>query len=55
LTASSIEQPQGDLIMSSLDEKLYKKALQIIEKNIANEQFDILFFSEELGVSRSVL
>ena len=44
-----------DLVMSSLDEKLYKKALQIIEKNISNEQFDILFFCEELGVSKSVL
>ncbi|PWG06737.1 hybrid sensor histidine kinase/response regulator transcription factor [Polaribacter aquimarinus] len=44
-----------DLIMSSLDEKLYKKALNIIEKNISNEQFDILFFCEELGVSKTVL
>ena len=54
LTSTSIEQ-QDDLIISSLDEKLYKKALQIIEKNIGNEQFDILFFCEELGVSKSVL
>lgn len=54
LTSTSIEQ-QEDVIISSLDEKLYKKALQIIEENISNEQFDILFFCEELGVSKSVL
>lgn len=49
-----IEQ-QDEIVMSSLDEKLYKKALLIVEKNISNEQFDILFFCEELGVSKSVL
>ena len=54
ITAHPLEQ-QGDVVMSSLDEKLYEKALQIIEKNISNEQFDILFFCEELGVSKSVL
>ena len=53
---NSIETLQpDDMVLSSLDEKLYKKALQIVEKNIGNEQFDILFFSEELGVSRTVL
>ena len=54
ITTHPIEE-QGDIEMSSLDEKLYKKALQIIENNISNEQFDILFFCEELGVSKSVL
>jgi signal transduction histidine kinase/ligand-binding sensor domain-containing protein/DNA-binding response OmpR family regulator len=54
LTSTSIEQPE-DLILSSLNEKLYKKAVQIIEKNISNEKFDIPFFCEELGVSKSVL
>ena len=38
-----------------MDEKLYKKALEIIEKNISNDDFDIPYFCEELGVSRSVL
>tara|TARA_R110002049_G_scaffold164173_2_gene330207 strand:- start:11799 stop:15851 length:4053 start_codon:yes stop_codon:yes gene_type:complete len=53
---NSIEtlQPE-DTVLSSLDEKLYGKALQIVEKNISNEQFDIPFFCEELGVSRTVL
>ncbi|ANW95850.1 hybrid sensor histidine kinase/response regulator [Wenyingzhuangia fucanilytica] len=44
-----------DLALSSLDEKLYQKALQLVEKNIGNEQYDVDTFSEELGVSRSVL
>ena len=44
-----------DIVLSSLDEKLYGKALGIVEKNISNEQFDIPFFCEELGVSRTVL
>ncbi|MFG6686819.1 two-component regulator propeller domain-containing protein [Mariniflexile sp. HNIBRBA6329] len=47
--------PAEDIALPSLDEKLYKKALQIIEKNIGNEQFDVLYFCEELGVSRTVL
>ncbi|TWO34584.1 response regulator [Seonamhaeicola sediminis] len=44
-----------DIKMSSLDETLYKKALDIIESNIGNYDFDIPFFCEELGVSKSVL
>ncbi|MFD0835629.1 two-component regulator propeller domain-containing protein [Mariniflexile aquimaris] len=47
--------PSEDISISSLDDKLYKKALQIVENNIGNEQFDVLFFCEELGVSRTVL
>ncbi|WP_445737021.1 hybrid sensor histidine kinase/response regulator transcription factor [Mariniflexile sp.] len=53
---NSIEALQpDDMVLSSLDEKLYIKALQIIENNIGNEQFDTHFFCEELGVSRSDL
>ena len=44
-----------DMVMSSLDEKLYKKALDIVNKNISNSDFDIPYFCEELGVSKSVL
>lgn len=46
---------QDEIIFSSLDEKLYSKAISIIETNIANEQFDIHLFCEQLGVSRTVL
>ncbi|WP_282041779.1 hybrid sensor histidine kinase/response regulator transcription factor [Winogradskyella flava] len=45
----------NEIIVSSLDEKLYKKALQIVENNIGNEQFDIPYFCSELGVSRTML
>jgi signal transduction histidine kinase/ligand-binding sensor domain-containing protein/DNA-binding response OmpR family regulator len=45
----------NEVIVSSLDEKLYKKALQIVEDNIGNEDFDILHFCSELGVSRTML
>lgn len=45
----------NEVIVSSLDEKLYKKALKIVETNIDNEQFDIPYFCAELGVSRTML
>ncbi|AJR04530.1 hybrid sensor histidine kinase/response regulator transcription factor [Siansivirga zeaxanthinifaciens] len=44
-----------DIQMSSLDETLYNKALDIIEQNISDYNFDIPFFCEALGVSKSVL
>ncbi|MFS4417609.1 two-component regulator propeller domain-containing protein [Maribacter sp. 2307ULW6-5] len=43
------------MAISSLDEKLLKKAINIVEDNIANNQFDIMAFSMELGVSRTLL
>lgn len=45
----------NNVLISSLDDKLYKKALKIIEDNISNENFDIPFFCSELGVSRTML
>ncbi|TXD50422.1 MULTISPECIES: hybrid sensor histidine kinase/response regulator transcription factor [unclassified Polaribacter] len=45
----------NEVILSSLDEKLYKSALEIVEANIANETFNIPFFCSELGVSRTML
>lgn len=45
----------SDLTVSSMDEKLLEKALQIVEENIDNEQFNIPAFSSELGVSRTML
>lgn len=44
-----------DMTVSSLDEKLFKKALDIVRENISNEQFNIPTFSAELGVSRTML
>jgi len=45
----------SEVTVSSIDEKLLEKALHIVENNISNEQFDITSFSEQLGVSRSLL
>ncbi|HSD06810.1 hybrid sensor histidine kinase/response regulator transcription factor [Flavobacterium sp.] len=45
----------SEITISSLDEELLKKAFKIVEDNISNEQFDIPFFSSELGVSRTML
>ncbi|WP_396600584.1 two-component regulator propeller domain-containing protein [Algibacter sp. R77976] len=44
-----------DVLVSSFDEKLYKKALKIVNNNIRNEDFDIPYFCSELGVSRTML
>ncbi|WP_299118788.1 hybrid sensor histidine kinase/response regulator transcription factor [uncultured Winogradskyella sp.] len=45
----------NEIMISSLDEKLYKKALQIVEDNIGNEEFDVQYFCTDLGVSRTML
>ncbi|WP_238474583.1 hybrid sensor histidine kinase/response regulator transcription factor [Maribacter algarum] len=45
----------NEIVVSSIDEQLLKKALQIVEDNVGNEQFDIPMFSSELGVSRTLL
>ena len=45
----------SEMTVSSVDEQLLKKAFQIVEENISNEQFDIPFFCSELGVSRTML
>lgn len=46
---------QSEVVISSLDEKLYKKAIEIVETNISNEEFDIHYFCSELGLSRTML
>lgn len=52
--SQSIIKP-SEITVSSLDEKLLKKALHIVEENLSNELFDIPTFCEELGVSRTML
>ena len=44
-----------DVSLTSLDQKLLEKAFQIVKENIANQEFNITQFSEDLGVSRSML
>lgn len=45
----------NEIVSSSLDEQLLRKAFKVVEDNISNEQFDIQFFCSELGVSRTML
>ncbi len=45
----------SEITVSSVDEQLLKKAFKVVEDNISNEQFDIPFFCDELGVSRTML
>ena len=45
----------NEVSIPSFDEKLFKKALQIVEDNISNERFNISSFCSELGVSRTLL
>ena len=45
----------NELTVSTLDENLLKKAMDIVEENIANIEFDIPAFCRELGVSRTIL
>lgn len=42
-------------ILPSIDETLYKKAVQIVNKNISNDVFDIAMFASALGLSRTML
>lgn len=45
----------SEFAVSSVDEKLLKKAFEIVEENLSNDQFDIPLFCDELGVGRSML
>jgi ligand-binding sensor domain-containing protein/signal transduction histidine kinase/CheY-like chemotaxis protein/AraC-like DNA-binding protein len=45
----------SDMAVNSLDETMMKKAFQIVHDNISNELFGVEQFSEELGISRSLL
>ncbi|WP_228530273.1 hybrid sensor histidine kinase/response regulator transcription factor [Tamlana sp. I1] len=45
----------SEITITSIDEKLLKKAFKIVEEHIANDQFDVILFSQELGVSRTTL
>ena len=44
-----------DISLTSLDQKLLEKAFKIVKDNISNQDFNIAQFSEDLGVSRSML
>jgi ligand-binding sensor domain-containing protein/signal transduction histidine kinase/DNA-binding response OmpR family regulator len=45
----------NEVTISSIDEKLLEKTLQIVDENMSNEMFDIPTFCEEVGMSRTML
>jgi DNA-binding response OmpR family regulator/anti-sigma regulatory factor (Ser/Thr protein kinase) len=47
-----MEVAPGDIQITSLDEKLIKQAIQVVEKNMANADFSVEELSRELGMSR---
>lgn len=53
--SSSQDLKSLEVSLTSMDQKLLRKALQIVQDNISNDNFNISQFSEELGVSRSLL
>ncbi|MBL4746381.1 MAG: response regulator [Flavobacteriaceae bacterium] len=44
-----------ELTITSSDEKFLEKAIQIVEKNIANSEFNVYMFTDQMNMSRSVL
>jgi signal transduction histidine kinase/ligand-binding sensor domain-containing protein/DNA-binding response OmpR family regulator len=47
-----IEIKPGEISITSMDEKLIQKALDMVEKNISNTDFSVEELSRELGMSR---
>jgi AraC-like DNA-binding protein len=45
----------NDIAINNIDELFLKKCITIIEKNMANQNFNINIFSKEIGMSHSVL
>ena len=44
-----------ELPVAPMDQQLLKRAIEIVNENIGNEKFDIPTFSEQLGISRTLL
>lgn len=45
----------SEITISSIDEELLEKAIQVVDENIDNQFFDVNLFAKELGVSRTML
>ncbi|PIB34259.1 hypothetical protein BFP72_01835 [Reichenbachiella sp. 5M10] len=52
---SNAEIAPSELTISSLDEEMLKRAIEIVDQNIENQFFDVALFCTELGVSRTML
>lgn len=50
-----IEVQPSEMQITSLDEKLIKKAVELVEKNVADPDFSVEHMSHELGMSRVYL
>ncbi|WP_162340317.1 hybrid sensor histidine kinase/response regulator transcription factor [Cyclobacterium salsum] len=51
----SLDLKTSEIAVTSTDEKFLKKAMAILEENLANTDFDVVFFSREIGMSRTNL
>ena len=45
----------SEVNIESVDDKFLKRAVEIVEKNISEPEFDVMTFAQEIGMSRSVL
>ncbi|HEX7584685.1 MAG TPA: helix-turn-helix transcriptional regulator, partial [Prolixibacteraceae bacterium] len=53
-TSEMLLQPRN-IILSSPDERFLQKAIEVVEKNISDQDLDIERFASEIGVSRMQL
>ncbi|SHK18243.1 Signal transduction histidine kinase [Reichenbachiella agariperforans] len=52
---SNAEIAPSELTISSVDEEMLQRAIEIVDQNIDNQFFDVSLFCTELGVSRTML
>ncbi len=45
----------ADIVITSTDEKFLSRAIEVVEKNIANPEFDVISFSHDMAMSQSTL
>ena len=53
--SSEAEIGPSDVAVTSVDEKFLKKAIEIIEENIGDSDFDVEAMTEQMGMSRMQL
>ncbi len=53
--SKEIKLQPGDITITSVDENFLQRAIKIVEDNISNDQFDVIIFSAQIGMSRSQL
>ncbi|NOY59462.1 MAG: response regulator transcription factor, partial [Calditrichaeota bacterium] len=53
--SKEIKLQPSDITITSIDEKFLQRAIKIVEDNISNEEFDVVMFCKQIGMSRSQL